>query len=90
MARPMQSRPEELSEEFMVADHIRKMSKRDLARARFVQEFRRKQAIKKSLKNSVTVELEKMKDFEEGVAGHKKMNYAELVEELNKDQQAIE
>lgn len=36
MARPMQSRPEELSEEFMVADHIRKMSKRDIARARFI------------------------------------------------------
>lgn len=31
-----------------------------------------------------------MKDFEEGTAGQKQMNYTELVEELNKDQQAIE
>lgn len=69
----------------MIADHIRKMSKRDLARARYVQDFRRKQHIKKNLKNQITVELEKMKDFEEGIAGHKQMNYAELVEELNKD-----
>ena len=29
--------------------------------------------------------MEKMKDFEQGVAGLKQMKYAELVEELNKD-----
>ena len=85
MARPMQTRPEELSEEFMKPEHLRKMSKRDLARAAFVREFRKKQKIKHSLKLSVEVELEKMKDFEEGIAGKKKMKYAELVEELNKD-----
>jgi len=90
MARPMQTRPEELSEDFMKPEHLRKMSRRDLARAAFVREFKKKQAIKQSLKLQVEVELEKMKDFEEGVAGHKKMNYAELVDELNKDQRAIE
>mmetsp|Transcript_11547 Transcript_11547/g.15598 ORF Transcript_11547/g.15598 Transcript_11547/m.15598 type:complete len:88 (-) Transcript_11547:111-374(-) len=34
--------------------------------------------------------MEKMKDFEEGLAGKRDMNYKELVEELNKDQRAIE
>ena len=67
MARPMQSRPEELMEEFMVEEHVKKMSKRDKARKQFIQNFKRNQAIKKSLRNQVTVELEKLKDIEEGL-----------------------
>ena len=90
MARPMQSRPEELMEDFMVAEHIKKMSKRDKARKAFIEKFKRNKAIKSSLRNQVTVELERMKDFEEGLAGRREMNYSELVDELNKDQRAIE
>ena len=68
MARPIQSRPEELMEDFMVAEHIRKMSKRDKARKAFVEKFKRQKAIKTSLKKQVIVEIEKMKDFEEGIS----------------------
>jgi RecA-family ATPase len=50
-ARPMRSQPEELHENLMVPVSRLKMSKRDLARARFVQNHRRNLEIKKSLKN---------------------------------------
>ena len=46
--------------------------------------------VKNSFRNAAIVEMEKMKDFEENIAGLKQMKYAELVEELNKDQRAIE
>ena len=77
-------------EEFLVPDYIKKMSKRDLARKAFVKNFKKKQAIKQSLRNAATVEMEKLKDFEEGVAASKEMKYAELVEELNRDRKSIE
>ena len=77
-------------EDFLKPDYLKKMSKRDLARANFVKNFRKKQAIKKSVKNTLTVEMEKMKDFEEGIAGMKQMNYNELVDEINKDRKALE
>ena len=47
----MRSQPEELHENLMVPVSRLKMSKRDLARARFVQNHRRNLEIKKSLKN---------------------------------------
>ena len=89
MARPIQTRPDELLDDFMVPEHVKKMSKRDLARQNFVKNFRKNQAIKKSLRHQITVEMEKMKDFEEGVAGQKKMKYDELVEDMNRDRLAI-
>ena len=55
-------------EDFMVAEHIKKMSKRDKARKAFIEKFKRNKAIRSSLKNQVIVEMEKMKDFEEGIA----------------------
>ena len=60
MARPIQTRPEELLEDFYRPDYLKKMSKRDLARANFIKNFRKKQAIKKSVKNTITVEMERM------------------------------
>jgi hypothetical protein len=33
--------------------------------------------------------MDLMKDVEEGIAGLKRMNYAQLVEELNKDAKAL-
>ena len=60
MARPIQTRPEELLEDFLRPDYLKKMSKRDLARANFIKNFRKKQAIKKSVKNTITVEMERM------------------------------
>ena len=53
----------------MVPDHIKKHSKRDLARKAFILKFKKKQAVKNSFKSAITVEFEKMKDFEEGIAG---------------------
>ena len=42
----MQSRPEELMEEFMVPEHVRKMSKRDKAREKFIKNYKKNLAIK--------------------------------------------
>lgn len=89
MARPIQTNPDEMMEEFLVPDHQKNYSKRDKARQQFIAAFRKKKAIRSSLKNTVTVELERMKDFEEGSAALKEMKYDQLVEELNKDRQAI-
>jgi len=85
MARPIQTKPDELMEDFLVPNYIKKMSKRDMARKAFVKNFKKKQFIKKSLRNQATVEFEKMKDFEEGTAAAKEMKYDALVEELNRD-----
>lgn len=77
-------------EDFLKPDYLKKMSKRDLARQAFVRGFKKKQAIKSSLKNQVIVEMEKMKDFEDGIAGHKELKYDQLVAELNKDRLSLE
>ena len=66
------------------------MSRRDIARIKFIQNFRRQQRIKNSFKLSIIDELEKLKDVEEGVASEKKMTYMELVEHINKDIKALE
>ena len=62
-------------DDFLKPDYLKKMSKRDLARKAFVRSFKKKQAIKNSLKNQVIVEMEKIRDFEEGIAGHKELKY---------------
>ena len=55
----------EMADEFMQMDHEKRMTKRDKARAKFVKEFKRKQLIKKNLKNTLTAERERFLDFEE-------------------------
>jgi ribosomal protein L29 len=67
-----------------------KMSKRDLARARFVQNHRRNLEIKKSVKNQLILETEKIKDFADDTASLRRMTYKELVEDFNKDIKALE
>jgi hypothetical protein len=67
-----------------------KLSRRDLARARFVQQHRRQREIDRSIKNRITVEIEKMKDMNEGITSLKKMTYKELVEDMNQDLRALE
>ena len=74
----------------MVPTQRLKMNKRDMARIKFVQEHRRRQAIKRSYKNQLIVEREKILDMEEGVAQIKRMTYRELVEDINKDIKALE
>ena len=90
MARPIQTRPEELSEEFLKPDYLKKYSKRDLARKAFMKNYKRKKQARESLRYTVEDEFDRMRDFEDGVAGQKEMKYDELVEELNRDRLAIE
>ena len=90
MARPMRSTPEELSEELMQPVQKQKMSRRDLARQKFIQEFRRKQMQKESLKNRAIVEYERYQDIEAGIEAEKHKTYQELVDDINKDMKAIE
>ena len=59
------------------------MSRRDLARSKFVQQFRYKQAIKNSVKLTIEQELEFLRDVEDGIAGLKDKKYMELVELIN-------
>ena len=66
------------------------MNKRDMARIKFVQEHKRRQAIKKSYKNQLIIEREKILDMEDGTAQLKRMTYKELVEDINKDIKALE
>jgi curved DNA-binding protein CbpA len=89
-ARPLMSQPEELHQNIMQPVSRLKMSKRDLARARFVQQHNRKRQIIGSFKNTIIVESEKLKDVQEGVANLKKMTYKEMVEDINKDLRALE
>ncbi|TNV86325.1 hypothetical protein FGO68_gene2055 [Halteria grandinella] len=89
-ARPMRSNPEELHDNIMVPVARQKMNKKDLLRLRFVQQHRLKREGQRTLRNQITVEIEKMRDFQEGITATKKMTYAELVEDLNKDLKAIE
>ena len=57
MARPMRSNPEELAEELMQSELKKKMSRRDIARKQFIDNFRRRQMEKGSLKAKVSVEM---------------------------------
>ena len=71
-------------------DHEKKMSRRDRARAAFVKDFKRKQLIKSSLKNTVIAERERIMDIQETIKYQtnkslKEMHYDELLETLNKN-----
>ena len=50
MARPIQTDPDEMNEKIMQPYWMRKMSKRDLAKARFIADFRKKQNVKNSIR----------------------------------------
>lgn len=84
MARPMRTRPEDMAEDLMKPTQQKKMSRRDEARARFIINFRNQQKIKNSFRNTVTVNLEKLKDIEEQAGAEvlksKKMSYTMLVD----------
>jgi hypothetical protein len=83
-----------MSEDYMQNEVERRMSKRDKARAKFVQQYRHQQRIKNSPKNQVTTAAESYYDFREQIDmfGHlkatklmSKMKYEELAETLNRD-----
>ena len=65
MARPMRTRPEELAEDLLKPTQQKKMSRRDDARAKFIINFRNRQKVKESWRNTAIVNLEKLKDIEE-------------------------
>lgn len=65
------------------------MSKRDLARAKFIQKHRRALEIKKSVKNQLILETEKLKDIYDGTMQTKGMTYKELVEDINRNLKAL-
>ncbi|CDW75160.1 cytochrome c biogenesis protein [Stylonychia lemnae] len=92
VARPILNQPDELHDQIMKPLSRLKMSRRDLARIKFVSEYRDKQKIKKSIKNRIIEQTEIFKDIEEGaeVFAQKNMNYKQLVEEMNKDIKALE
>jgi peroxiredoxin len=66
------------------------MSRRDIARIKFIQKYRRKVRIRQSLKLSFTQEMEFLRDVQEGTAGLRDMKYKELVDHINRDIKALE
>ena len=91
-ARPIRSTVNEMAEEFMMTKMEKAMSKKDRARRKFVKKHQREQAIKRSLRNIVTEEREKFLDMKEQIEynspkSFKKMEYDELLEALNKDEE---
>lgn len=63
--RPTRSSVTEMAEDFMQMEHEKKMSKREKSRKKFISEFKRQQAIKKNLKNTLIAERERFLDMEE-------------------------
>ena len=86
MNRPMRSNPEDLQEQIMQPDWIRKMSKRDKARHEFVMKYRHRLTVDNSVRHTVEQHLEWLEDAKEGRAHLRDMKYAQLVDEINKDQ----
>jgi hypothetical protein len=76
----MRTRPEDMHEELMKPIQHKKMSRRDEARAKFIINFRNRQKVKESFRNTVIVNLEKLKDIEDDadaqVLRNKDQNYA--------------
>ena len=85
MARPIQTRPDELSEDFLTPNYLKNHSKRDKARKAWVKNFKRKKQARESIRYTIEDEMDRMADFEDGVAGLKEMKYDEMVEEFSKD-----
>ena len=52
-----------MAENYMSMEHEKRMSSRDKARRDFVRNFKRTQAIKGSVKNTIIAEREKFLDF---------------------------
>ena len=90
MNRPMRSNPEDLQEQIMQPDWIRKMSKRDKARHEFVMKYRHRLTVDNSVRHTVEQHLEWLEDAKEGRAHLRDMKYAQLVDEINKDQQLLQ
>ena len=90
MARPIRSKPDELGEDFMTPEYMAKFSRRDKAKRKFVMQYRRKLKLKYSIKEQIIEEYENFQDLKEGTAELRKMDYSQLVEELNKDMKMIE
>ena len=63
--RPTRTSVTDMAEDFMQMDHEKRMSKRDKARKKFIANFKRQQAIKKNLKNTLIAERERLLDIEE-------------------------
>lgn len=63
--RPTRSTVNEMAEDYMAMDHEKKMSKRDRARAKFVKDFKMKQMVKRSAKNTFIAERERFMDIQE-------------------------
>ena len=74
----------------MQPDWIRKMSKRDKARHEFVMKYRHRLTVENSVRHTVEQHLEWLEDAKEGRAHLRDMKYAQLVEEINKDQQLLQ
>jgi len=75
-------------------EHERRMSKRDKARRKFVNEFNLKQKQKRGLKNMAETENERFMDMREQIHYQsakplKDMKYLELMETLDRDQEAL-
>lgn len=94
-ARPMRTSPSDLAENLGQMQQERKMSARDKARAKFVREHRKKEAIEGSLRNTLIMERERYLDVREQLHYESEkplrdLKYLELVEVLNKDLIALE
>ena len=66
-SRPIRSSVNEMAEDFMAMKHEKMMSKREKSRRDFVRNFKKKQAIKKSLKNTIIAERERYLDMQEQI-----------------------
>ena len=94
-SRPIRSSVNDMAENYMAMDMEKRMTSRDKARRDFIRNFKKKQAIKRSTKNTIIAEREKFLDFREQIQYQtdkplKAMKYEELVETLNKDLSALE
>ena len=56
-----------MAENFMAMDMEKRMTSRDKARRDFIRNFKKKQAIKRSAKNTIIAEREKFLDFREQI-----------------------
>ena len=66
-SRPIRSSVNDMAENYMAMDMEKRMTSRDKARRDFIQNFKKKQAIKRSTKNTIIAEREKFLDFREQI-----------------------
>ena len=85
--RPMRSHPEELK--VMEPELFRKMSRRDIARLKYVTKRRRQDKINSSLKLRFQQERLKLLDIKED-GGMEQKSYDQIVEEINQNYKRLE